>query len=402
MTQQLPRFPFCFEGDRIAPELAEMAAHRPVREVLTNTDTRAWLVAGYEEVRAVLRDRRFSLSLTSNPDVPRQDPLYPPPTVTDTLAYFQRAKMLSALHQGLGPAQQHLTSERIAGLTRDVLRPFLARAEQPADLITGFVLPLSRVLTFALLGVVEDDCPDNSELFGIFRTGPGSDERVPACWEAGLRYMLAQLPHLRQRREGLLGELIGLADRTGTLSEEEIADLFLFLFISQYGNPATFLGAAVPALMRHPELTHRLRTEPELIPRAVEELLRWTVFLGDGLPRVAREDVTLGGVRIRRGELVLVSTDAANHDPRVFPDPQRLDIDRPEIPHLRFSDGRHRCPGRSVAALQAAVTLRTLLEEVEDLRLAVPCDAIVWHPYHAITLPQSLPVRWRTRDASSH
>ncbi|WP_369215835.1 cytochrome P450 [Streptomyces flavofungini] len=394
MSQQPPRFPFCFEGDRIAPELAERAAHCPVSEVLTNTDNRAWLIAGYEEVRTVLRDRRFSLSLTSDPDAPRQDPLYPPPTVTDTLTYFQRTGMLPALHRGLGPAQQHLTAGTIADLVRGVLRPFLAREEQPADLITGFVFPLSRLLTFALLGVTPDGCPDDSVLFGIFRTGPDSGERVPACWEAGQTYMLAQLPRLRRRREGLLGELIGPADRAGTLAEEEIADLFLFLLISQYGNPATFLGAAVAALMRHPDLVDRLRAEPGLMPRAVDELLRWTVFLGDGLARVAREDVTVGGVRIRRGELVLVSTDAANHDPRVFPDPQRLDIDRPENPHLRFSHGRHRCPGRSVAALQAEVTLRTLLEETGDLGLAVPPDAVVWHPYHAITLPQSLPVRW--------
>ncbi|WP_320779101.1 cytochrome P450 [Streptomyces sp. CRN 30] len=394
-----PRFPFRFDGDRIAPELAEMAGHRPVREVVTNTGTRAWLVAGYDEVRAVLRDRRFSLSLTSDPACPRQDPLYPPLTATDTLSYFQRGGMLSALHRGLGPTRRHLTEAETAGHVRRVLRPFLDREEQPADLVTGFVFPVSRALTFALLGLTEDGCPDDDVLFGIFRTGTGSDEVVPECWEKGRTYLSAQLPRLRERRTGLLGELIALADSRRTLSDDELLDLFLFLFISQYGNPATFLGAAFPTLMRHPQLVTRLRADPELLPRAVEELLRWTVFLGDGLPRIAREDVTVGDVRVRRGELVLVSTDGANHDPRVFPDPHRLDVDRPHNPHLRFSDGRHRCPGKSVASFQAEVTLRVLLEETEDIRLAVPCDAVDWRPFHAVTLPRSLPVRWRRRSA---
>ncbi|MFI6348545.1 cytochrome P450 [Streptomyces sp. NPDC050560] len=395
MSAPPPRFPFSFRGDRLAPELAAMAAAGPVGRVTTNTGDTAWLVAGYEEARAVLRDRRFSLGRTSDPDCPRQDPLLPPPTVTDTIGHFRRSGTLAALHRGVGPEQEHLTRARTAETVRAVLRPFLAGPGQPADLVAGFVVPVSRALTFALLGLTDDPGLDHTTLLGIFRTGAASEHSVPRDWDAGRAYMYGQLPRLRREGGGLLGRLVGPADRSGALTEEELADLFLFLLISQYGNPATFLGAACVALMRHPRTMRRLRRSPGLMPRAVEELLRWTVFLGDGLPRIAREDVTVGGVRIRRGELVLVSTDAANHDPRVFPAPWRLDIDRDPCPHLRFSDGRHRCPGRSLAVFQASVTLRTLLEETQELTLAVPADDIDWHSYHAITLPRSLPVRWR-------
>ncbi|MDI6412511.1 cytochrome P450 [Streptomyces albus] len=399
MSEDFPRFPFSFRGDRLAPELAEMAAHRPVRRVITNTGTPAWLVAGHEEATAVLRDRRFSLSLTSDPTTPRQDDLLPPPPVTDTLNYFQRAGMLSELHRGLGPDQQYLTAGTVAGITRQVLGPFLA-GEQPGDLVSGFIVPVSRALTFRLLGLTDDPRLDHEVLLGIFRTGPNCLEHVPECWQTGRDYIYGQLPRLRREKTGMLGRMVGMADASGVLTEEELADLFLFLVISQYGNPATFLGAATVALMRHPDITRRLRAEPEMMPQAVEELLRWTAFLGDGLPRIAREDVTVGGVLVRRGELVLVSTDGANHDPRVFPDPQRIDIDRRDNPHLRFSHGRHRCPGRTLAPMQAAATLRTLLEETGELSLAVSPDDIEWHPYHAITMPRALPVRWRTAESS--
>lgn len=390
MSQQPAHYPFSFRGDRIAPELAETVAHCPVRKVLTNTGTPAWLVAGYEEVRSVLRDRRFSLGMTSDPASPQQDPLVPPEFATDTLNCFRRAGMLATLHRGIGAGQQHLPEKRIEQLSRDAVRSFLAR-EQPADLMTGLVLPLTRALTFELLGLPAEGAPDDASLLGTFRIGAGSDTAVFEAGEPGFRYVYEQLPRLREERTGLLGELIAHADEKGATSDEQLAELFFFLLISQYGNPATTLALTALALMRCPGLLRRLREEPGAVPGAVDEVLRWGIFLGDGLPRIAREDVTVGGVRVRRGELVLVSTDGANHDPRVFPEPDRLDIDRPAGAHLRFGDGRHRCPGRGLAVLQAVVGLRTLAEEIEELRPAIPLDTVAWHPDHAITMPRALP-----------
>ncbi|MFD7667667.1 cytochrome P450 [Streptomyces sp. NPDC059788] len=392
------RYPFSFRGDLLAPELAESAAHRPIRRVRTNTGTDAWLVTGHEQVRSVLRDRRFSLTLTSDPWMPRQDPLIPPLSVTDVRTHCENAGLLQELFRGVGPHQEYLTPTRVQEIAAGLLGTFLA-GEQPGDLADGFIMPLSRALTMELLGLDPAGCPDNDTLFQIFRTGPDSQLVVPASWALAQEWMLERLPALRTDGDGLLGRLIALSDASGALSEEEVADLFVFLLISQFGNPATFLGAATVGLMRHPEVLDRLRADPALLPRAVDELLRWTVFLGDALPRNAREDVLFYGVLVREGDLVLVSTDAANYDPRVFPDPHRLDIDRPPGPHLRFSDGRHRCPGGPVARMQAAETLRVLLGRTTDLRLAVPADEIEWHRYYAVTLPVSVPVRWTADGA---
>ncbi|OKH99076.1 cytochrome [Streptomyces sp. CB02923] len=395
-----PRYPFSFRGDQLAPELAESVAHRPIRRVRTNTGTDAWLVTGHEQVRSVLRDRRFSLTLTSDPWMPRQDPLIPPLTVTDIRTHCEDAGLLQELFRGVGPHQQYLTPARVREIATGLLGTFLA-GEQPGDLVDGFILPLSRALSMELLGLDPEGCPDNATIFMTFRTGPESQDAVPESWLLAHAWMKGRLAGLRAGGDGLLGRLIALSDASGVLNDEEVADLFVFLLISQFGNPATFLGAASVGLMRHPEVMGRLRADPGLLPQAVDELLRWTVFLGDALPRIAREDVLLDGVLVQEGDLVLVSTDAANQDPRVFPDPHRLDIDRPPGPHLRFSDGRHRCPGGPVARMQAAETLRVLLGRTDDLRLAVPADAIAWHRYYAVTLPVSVPVHWTARGAAA-
>ncbi|MEN2423645.1 cytochrome P450 [Streptomyces rimosus] len=396
---RLPRYPFAFRGDQLAPELAASVVHRPIQRVRTNTGTDAWLVTGHELVRSVLRDRRFSLTLTSDPWMPRQDPLIPPLSVTDIRTHCENAGLLQDLFQGVGPHQRYLTPGRVREIADGLLDTFLA-GQQPGDLMDGFIMPLSRALTMELLGLDPEGCPDNAELFNIFRTGPESMQGVPESWNLALTWMLGRLPGLRASGAGLLGRLITLSDASGVLSEEEVADLFVFLLISQFGNPATFLGAATVGLMQQPEVTARLRKDPGLLPRAVDELLRWTVFLGDALPRNAREDVLLDGVLVREGDLVLVSTDAANRDPRVFPDPHRLDIDREPGPHLRFSDGRHRCPGGPVSRMQAAETLRVLLGRTADLRLAVPADEIEWHRYYAVTLPVAVPVDWTLPGAA--
>ncbi|MGX1884879.1 cytochrome P450 [Streptomyces sp. NPDC055287] len=102
------------------------------------------------------------------------------------------------------------------------------------------------------------------------------------------------------------------------------------------------------------------RLRPGLIPRLVEEVYRWAPLLGDSLPRVATEDLDIGHAQVEAGQLVMISTDAANHDPTVFPEPERLDIDRDAAPHLR----------------------RAAQEPVE------------WRERHAVLMPTRIPVRW--------
>nr|WP_324616739.1 cytochrome P450 [Streptomyces sp. XY332] len=151
----------------------------------------------------------------------------------------------------------------------------------------------------------------------------------------------------------------------------------------------------VYALLTHPAHLARLRTEPELVPQAVEELLRYIPHRNAvGLARIALEDVEVGGVLIRAGEPVYVSYLTANRDQDVFADPDRLDFDRVHNPHVSFGYGPHFCPASTLARMESEILLRSLWDRFPSLRLAVPEGELAWEQGALIRGPEKLPVTW--------
>ncbi|MFB8174374.1 cytochrome P450, partial [Kitasatospora purpeofusca] len=148
-------------------------------------------------------------------------------------------------------------------------------------------------------------------------------------------------------------------------------------------------------LLTHPEQLAKLRAQPEMLPRALEELLRFIPFRqGVGIARVATEDVELGGVLIRAGEPVHVSYLAANRDPAVYERPDELDLDRGVPTHMTFGYGTHHCLGSHLARMELQVAIGTLLNRFPGLRLAVPPEALDWRTGSIWRYPRTLPVAW--------
>ncbi|MEU7013988.1 cytochrome P450 [Streptomyces sp. NPDC046385] len=148
-------------------------------------------------------------------------------------------------------------------------------------------------------------------------------------------------------------------------------------------------------LLVHPEQTAKLRAAPDRLPRAVDELLRYIPQRdGVGMPRIATADIEVGGVTLREGEAVYVFYPAANRDPSVYTDPDRLDLDRDEAPHLAFGHGAHYCAGAQLARMEAEVMLGTLLARFPALALAVPPAQVAWRTGTVNRGPEALPVTW--------
>jgi cytochrome P450 len=222
----------------------------------------------------------------------------------------------------------------------------------------------------------------------------------PADNETGLRAAAALTEHiepvLAERRGCPADDLISsmtTAEKDGRrLDDEEIRSHVRALFSAGAATSHHGLGTTLYALLSHPEVTTRLRTQPELIPRAVDEMLRWEPPIGV-LPRIAPNDVELAGQLVPAGSIVLMGIASANRDEKVYDDPDRFDIDRPGGRLLTFGFGSHYCPGSHLAKAQIVAGVRALLARFDDLRLL---DADAARPNGTVMRgPIQLPVALR-------
>ncbi|MEU8249718.1 cytochrome P450 [Nonomuraea sp. NPDC048916] len=331
-----------------------------------------WALTRHEGARAMLGDTRFELDATSymRPDVP-----------DDCLPYMRTmGEMNGPEHARLRRLVAPAFSARRAAEFRPRIEPIVRRlldglpghaGDGWVDLLAHFARPLPIDVICELVGVPETDRP-RWRGYGAtvaMGAGPAFAEAIPGIMDA------AKQAIARRRREpgdDLLGDLIRAQAEDGDrLGDEEMVTLVWHLLIAGQ-TPANLIANAVDELLRRPGQLAALRADPALMPRAVEELIRWCGPTLLAIPRHAREDTDLYGTPVRKGETVTVAVAAANRDPRAFPDPDRLDLTRPPGGHLGFAHGPHFCLGASLARVQTEVALTTLLERFPRLAPAAP------------------------------
>jgi cytochrome P450 PksS len=172
------------------------------------------------------------------------------------------------------------------------------------------------------------------------------------------------------------------------LSEDEVIGMIGLLLLAGYETTMGLIASGTLALIQHPEQRRRFVEEPALTDSAVEELLRYTSPLEIAFFRIAREDVTIAGVTVPRGDVVLGVVGSANHDESRFPNPETLDLAREPNRHLAFGTGAHVCLGAPLARQEGRIALTTLFRRFPDLRLADPAEAIRWRRGMAFRAPE--------------
>ncbi|MET8976589.1 cytochrome P450 [Streptomyces sp. NPDC004539] len=351
----------------------------------------AWLVTRYADARSVLADPLFSRAACVANDEPREAPgqvnrgllAMDPPDHTRLRRLLAKAFTVQRMER-MRPEVRAL-AERLAD--------DMVAAGQPADLVESFALPLPVTVICRLLGVPEADLP-------LFRRW--SDDAVSSSVSAQeaeasiLRFHAYMSDLVAERRErpgdDLMTALIEARDNEDRLSEAELFEQCVGLLIAGHESTATSIPAFLYTLFQHPEQMERLREEPELIPAAVEELLRYVPLRGGALAaRWATRDVEVGGTLVREGEPVVVSVGSADRDAERFPDPDTLDFERPANQHMGFGHGVHYCPGSALARLEIQEALRALLLRVPGLRLA---GGLVWRSRMSLRGLREMPVGW--------
>ncbi|GAA0689961.1 mycocyclosin synthase Cyp121 [Kitasatospora atroaurantiaca] len=390
-------FPLSRRGDVLPEEANLLREKQPVAKVRTLTGDDAWLVSSYELAKQVLEDERFSLKDTANPGVPRQYALTIPPEVVNNMGNINSAGLRNAVMKTLSPR----ADKELGGwLEAEAHRLIDGLVEQgaPGELRDGFTEPYSAALHCKLLGIPTDDWRRLMSGIDIaFITSPATFEGSAPNWYKDLAYMVEKLNSDPEPTEGLLGrfaELRRSPDVSDQVSDDLLATVALSLFGAGAVSTSAFLLHAIIALVQQPELGERLRQEPAIIGRAVDELLRVNLSIGDALPRLALADVQVGEVLVKEGELVLVLIEGANYDPEVFPHPEKIDFDRTSNPHLAFGAGQHFCPASALGRTHAEIALQALVERLPALRLALPVEQLAWRPGFIKRLPERLPVIW--------
>ncbi|MEF2527270.1 MULTISPECIES: cytochrome P450 [Streptomyces] len=394
-------FPLSRRGDVLPEECARLRKEAPVARVRTLTGDEAWLVSSYALARQVLEDDRFSLRDTANEGVPRQYALTIPPEVVDTMGGINSAGLRTAVMKSLNPRQAGLQEALRA--TAHALLDAMAAEGAPADLRAAFADPFSAAVHCRVLGVPSGDWRRlMSGLDVAFMTAREPFAGSALNWYKDVGYFADRLREQAalpaEERTGLLGRFAELREadpESAHLTDEMFATVAVSLFGAGAVSTSAFLVLAVLALLGRPDLIGWLRGHPERMGAAVDELLRWNLSVGDGLPRIARADVRVGDVLVREGELVLVLLEGANFDPEAFDRPEELDLERESRnAHLAFGAGRHFCPASALGRVHAMIALEVLVERMPGLRLAVPAENLVWRTGFIKRLPERLPVAW--------
>ncbi|MER7763299.1 cytochrome P450 [Streptomyces sp. NPDC097619] len=399
-VEPLLDFPLSRRGDVLPEECARLRERAPVARVRTLTGDPAWLVSSHALAKRVLEDERFSLKDTANAGVPRQYALTIPPEVVNNMGNINGAGLRQAVMKSLSPRRAGL--EEFLRRTAHGLVDALEAEGGPADLRGGFADPYSAALHCEVLGVPFADWRRlMSGLDTAFMTAAEPFADSALNWYKDVGYFVdrfqEQLERPAERRTGLLGRFADLREadpESSHLTDEMFATVAVSLFGAGAVSTSSFLVLATLTLLQRPELVTYLRTRPERTGAVVEELLRVNLSIGDGLPRIALDDVRLGEVLVKRGELVLVLVEGANFDPEVFDAPERVDPERESNPHLSFGAGRHFCPASALGRAHAEFALAVLVERLPGLRLAVPAENLVWRTGFIKRLPERLPVAW--------
>jgi len=363
-----------------------------------------YLASRYEDVAAVLRDKRFGKDFEDRIIRRYGDKVFDEP-VYDSVRHWM-LEMDPPDHTRL----RGLVVKAFTARTVEDMRPRIqaivdatldkVSPQGRMDVMHEFAYQLPVTVICEMLGIPDADRDQ-------FLANPGVGGRLldpvplsPAELAIANQANLAQAAYfhglfeLRRREPGddLITQLVQAEEAGNKLSEKELTANIMLLFGAGHETTVNLIGNGLLALHRNPDQLEKLKRDPSLMPNAIEELLRYDSSV-QLTGRTALEDIEIGGITIARGESVMCLLGAANRDPAIFPDPDRLDITRPAIRPLSFGGGIHFCLGAQLARIEGEIALNALLARLPDLTLD-DTENPAWRQTFVLRGLTALPASW--------
>jgi len=317
-----------------------------------------WIAQGAEEISAILLDDRNFLShgSTGVGKLIGED-LALSPLESDGTDHNRLRGLLRPLFQ---PKAVEAYRERISALAMDLIAKI--EADRRCEFVQDYALKLPTQIFLELMGLPVADLPRFLEWENIVM-GRDAPEKMPETWLKIRAYLAAAIEERHKApSEDLLSRILAHSAAQAGDPVAEALGMAMLLFVAGLDTVVTALGWHFLHLAEHPEKQERLRSDPSLIPAAVDELLRAYAFTS--LTRIAARDVEVRGVKIKAGDVVVCPSVLASRDSTVYADPAKVDFDRGATRHFAFGLGKHICIGMHLARLELIVSLQCWLANV--------------------------------------
>jgi len=364
-----------------------------------------WVLSRHRDVAAVLRDPGFSSDERNWSRYRRlrargERAGLPDPYDTERASMLRvdppdHSRLRNLVSKAFTPRAVEQMRPRIESILKELLVPLGTSGR--FELVRDIASPLPVTVIAEMLGVPTEDRERfrhwSDDVIRSLGDSTLEDRRASVRAMEELGGYLVEIAEQRRRepRNDLLSSLVAAEEAGDQLSPGELATMGVLLLVAGNETTTNLIANGTLALLRHPDQWALLQREPERIPNAVEELLRFDSPV-QLTSRLVKEDGELEGRPLRRGEQLVLLLGAANRDPEAFPEPDRLDVTRENVRHLSFGHGIHFCLGAQLARLEAALTFQALLERFP--RLALAGDAVTWRPNTVLRGPQALPLRY--------
>jgi cytochrome P450 len=266
---------------------------------------------------------------------------------------------------------------------------------QGADFVEHFSAPLpTEIITF-LLGIPYEDHEFFHEATRIQFGSKSTPAEVRKSLDDLFNYLDALITRKeREPQDDIVSRLVAEQLKPGHVDRLTLINIVRLLLSAGHQTTQNMTALGVLTLLQHPDQLALIKSNPEMIPGAVEELLRFSSVLHVGARRVALEDIDVNGKLVKAGEGVICSIPAANRDPNLFPDPDKFDVERDAARHVAFGFGVHQCLGQVLARAELRIVYGSLFNRLPNLRLAVPFEKLRFRHDMFVYGVHELPLAW--------
>lgn len=353
----------------------------------------SWFVTSYELAHAMLANPLLSNDNRNSSDWTDADAAEDNDSVRGLLAVDrpEHTRLRKLVHGAFTPNSIRRWHPAIVQICQRAVDR-IAR-DGAADLVSAFAIPVPVQVIHEVLGIPQDQCEDPAHCFDLFyRSGLARPPDAAAEQEL-LGYLDHLIAYKREHRgDDVTSLLLTHLERGDLRDEDELRSMMYGILGAGHVTTVQFFGSAAFRLLTHPDQRMALDDGRASWAEGVDEMLRIDAPIQATVYRYAMADLEIGGVRIAKGDAVLISLGAANRDPGRFERPDEFQIGRDSSAHLAFGRGVHVCLGMHLARLEAEIGLHILFRQLSDMRLAIPAEEVVWAYGPMLRGPRELPV----------